>query len=313
MKILVTGAAGFIGSNLCKKLLECGHTVTGLDNYHEFYSREVKENNINELKEFDSFRFWKYDIENVDTMPCDFDFDVVVNLAAMAGVRNSLKYPKDYAKTNIIGTIALLERCVAENVKRYVYASSSSVYGLNETPFTETNPTKSQNSPYAVSKSCSEIYADYYSRAQGIKTVGLRFFTVFGRKGRPDMAIYKFLKAIHNGDPIDKYGSGETSRDYTYVDDIVEGIYGSIFNEAPEPIYNLGNDQTTTLNELIEYCENAVGKKAIINQMPDQKGDVPYTMANIDLAKRDLNYNPKNSDIQESIKTTYNWMRVYAL
>jgi len=312
MKIVVTGCAGFIGSHTCEKLLTIGHIVYGIDIMNDYYDVKQKEKNLkiiynHKLKH--NFIFEKDDLITTDiisrTKP-----DVVVNLGAMAGVRYSLDYPAIYVKTNIEGQIHLLDECVKNNVKLYVYASSSSVYGLNKKiPFSETDSIDLQNSPYAVSKKAGEDGATLYSRLYNINTIGLRFFTVYGPRGRPDMAPFKFLKAIMNNETFDKFGDGNSYRDYTYIDDIVNGIVGAINNKNSKvcEIYNLGNNNPISLNNFISTCEKVSGKIAHYVVKPIQQGDVPVTYADISKAFNDLDYNPKTS-IYDGLSKTYEWM-----
>lgn len=298
MKILVTGCAGFIGSHLCEELLSNDHIVYGIDNINDYYDQKQKYKNIEEIKNHSknyNFYFYHEDIRKTNLIN-DIDFDIVCNLAAMAGVRYSIENPLLYSDVNIIGTLKLLEDCVKNKVKKFIYASSSSVYGLNKKiPFCEKDNIEKCNSPYAVSKLCNESYAKMYNQLYGINTIGLRFFTVYGPRGRPDMAPYKFIKKILNNDAIDKYGTGETMRDYTYISDIVSGIMGAINlqNKNENKIYNLGNNSPISLNNFIKLCEEVCDKKALITQKDNQLGDVPVTYADIILASKELNYSPK--------------------
>jgi len=306
MKILITGCAGFIGSHLCHKLSQRGDNIIGIDNLNDYYKVEQKEANLRDLEKYSNFLFQKDDLINTQILR-QHKFDVCVNIGAMAGVRNSLENPELYMSTNVEGQTHLLKECVETGVKHFVYASSSSVYGCNEkVPFQETDSLDNINSPYACSKACTEMIAKLYNRLYGISTIGLRFFTVYGPRGRPDMAPYKFLRAIMDGKPIDKYGDGNTIRDYTYVDDIVEGIIGAIDNPNNKTceVYNLGNGNPITLNRFIEICEEVVNKKALINQMGEQLGDVPATFADISKAREDLGYNPKTK-FEEGIKKMF--------
>lgn len=306
--IIVTGCAGFIGYHLCKKLLSRGFKVVGIDNVNDYYSTTVKEKNINALREFINFRFLREDV--IDTSAIEhINPDVVVHLASMAGVRYSIENPQTYIDNNISGFINILEQCKKIKVKRIVYASSSSVYGLNvKVPFSEDDPINNCNSPYACSKYAMETFAGTYQQLYNIETVGLRFFTVYGPNGRPDMAPYKFLKSIKNDKLIEKYGSGTSSRDYTYVDDIVDGIVGAMFsNTINKRVYNLGNSDPVSLNAFIKLCENICRKDAIVKMNPMPLGDVPHTFADITHAKRDLGYDPKTT-LYEGMSQMYNWM-----
>ncbi len=310
MNVLVTGCAGFIGSHLCEKLLFNKESkILGIDNINDYYDRNQKFENLELLKKFSNFTFYEDDICTTKVINI-FKPEIVVNIAAMAGVRYSVNNPTICMRVNVEGQINLLKQCVDNDVKLFVYASSSSVYGKNtKVPFQEDDKLNKINSPYAASKMCSEILAGTYHRLYGLKTIGLRFFTVYGPRGRPDMAPYKFLNAIYQNKKFDKYGNGETYRDYTYVDDIVNGIIGAIKNKKNKDceVYNLGNSKPITLNEFIKTCEKVTGKKAIFNQLPDQKGDVPKTYADITKAKNDLDYNPKVS-FEGGLRKTYEWL-----
>lgn len=303
MKILVTGCCGFIGSHTCEKLLKLEHEVIGIDIMNAYYDLSLKEKNLKILEQYDNFKFYKDDICNTDKISL-LKPDKVCHLASMAGVRYSIQNPALYEKINIGGFIHILEECVKNKVKQLVFASSSSVYGLNKKlPFSEDDKIDTCNSPYACSKLAMEIFAKTYYQLYGLKSIGLRFFTVYGPRGRPDMAPYKFMKAIKEGGVIEKYGDGTSSRDYTYIDDIVEGIYSSLKNKKEKgfEIYNLGNSNPITLNDFIKTCEGVVGKKALIKERKIQLGDVPHTYANTDKAKKDLNYDPK-INLKEGLK-----------
>ena len=305
-KIIVTGCAGFIGSHLCEKLCKIGYNVIGIDNINDYYDVNVKIANLNHLKKYEKFLFLKEDI--CDTQSIEKYKPIsVIHLASMAGVRNSIENPEIYEKVNCGGFLNILQQCVKNNISKIIYASSSSVYGLNEkVPFEETDLISKCNSPYAVSKYCMEMYAKTYNQLYNLKTIGFRFFTVYGPRGRPDMAPYKFLYNIKNGIPIDKYGDGSSSRDYTYVDDIVNGIISALQNDEINcEVYNLGNSSPVTLNTFIEICEKVCNKEAIINNKPNQLGDVPKTYACIDKAKRDLNYNP-TTDLFTGLTNAFN-------
>jgi len=298
MKILVTGCAGFIGSHTCLKLLKNkDNIVYGIDNFDPYYDVQLKKDNITLLSKSSNFVFRENDIRDT-TIISEIKFDKIIHLASMAGVRYSIENPKKYIDVNVNGFIHIMEECVKNGVNHIVYASSSSVYGMNKKiPFSEDDVIATCNSPYACSKLMMEVLAKTYYQLYGITSIGLRFFTVYGPRGRPDMAPRKFLNAIASGKPIDKYGDGTSYRDYTYIDDIVDGIIGSMnnSNNLQYEVLNLGNDQPITLNKFINSCEEVTGKTAIINQMGDQKGDVPYTHANITKAKRLIGYNPKIS------------------
>lgn len=308
LNILITGCAGFIGSHLSEKLCNKNHNIIGIDIINDYYDINIKFKNLEILKKYNNFTFFQENIINTDIFS-KYKFDIVINLAAMCGVRNSLNNPEIYFETNVVGTTHLLKQCVKYNVKKYIYASSSSVYGTNtKIPFSEEDLVNNLNSPYAVSKKNSEDIAKLYSKLYGIQTIGFRFFTVYGERGRPDMAPYKFLNNIWKEIPIDKYGDGNSKRDYTYVMDIVNGIAAAVFSEKKYEIYNLGNETPITLNEFIETCELITGKKAIINQMGEQLGDVPITYATIEKAKNELEYYPKVK-LENGLKNMFNWLK----
>jgi len=309
MNYLVTGGAGFIGSHLVESLLKDGHQVTIFDDFNNYYDPQIKRQNISGFK--DQIQLIEGDIRDAVLVERTFaknKFDTIVHLAARAGVRPSISDPKLYFTTNIDGTFNLLDACRYHGVKHFVFASSSSVYGVNKkVPFAETDLIERTISPYAATKlSCEQICSNY-SNLFGIRTICLRFFTVYGPRQRPDLAIAKFTKMIKEGQAIDKYGDGSTARDYTYVEDIISGIRAAIaYDKEDFDIFNIGGSATTTLAELIEMIENAVGKKAIINQMPDQPGDVPRTYADISKAKKLLGYNPR-TPIHEGIEKYAAW------
>ena len=309
MKILVTGCAGFIGSHTCERLLKENNQVMGIDNLNDYYDVERKLKNLEVLKKYKNFYFIKDDIRTTTAIN-DWTPDIVCHLASMAGVRYSIEHPKLYIDVNINGFINLLEQSRKVGVKQIVYASSSSVYGLNKkVPFDEDDTIKTPNSPYACSKMSMELFAKTYSQLYNLKLIGLRFFTVYGPRGRPDMAPYKFLKAINNEVNFQKYGDGTSSRDYTYIDDIVNGVIASLENKKNVKceIYNLGNSNPVSLNEFIELCEKVVGKKAKYQEIENQLGDVPHTYAYIQKAKKDLNYNP-TTNLEDGLRLTYNWL-----
>ena len=303
MKILVTGCAGFIGSHVCEALLKKGVIILGIDNLNDYYDVNIKIRNLNVLRKYDNFTFKKENICYTKSIQ-EWNPDKICHLASMAGVRNSLDNPLVYSTVNIEGFIHILEEARKYGVKDIVYASSSSVYGLNKKiPFSEDDPIETPNSPYACSKMAMELYAKTYSQLYDLNLIGLRFFTVYGPRGRPDMAPYKFLNAIKMGKRFQKYGDGSSSRDYTYIDDIVSGVLASLDNKAGVKceVYNLGNSSPVSLNEFISLCEKAVGKKAYYDEIENQLGDVPHTYANIEKAKRDLGYNPKVK-LEEGLK-----------
>lgn len=296
MKVLVTGGAGFIGSHTVERLLSQGAEVGILDNFNDYYAPDIKRQNLAAVR--DRVTLIEGDLRDPAIVEQTFasgGYDAVIHLAARAGVRPSIEQPELYIDTNIKGTFYLLEACKRHGVKKFVFASSSSVYGVNKkVPFAEEDPILQTISPYAMTKMAGEQMCSNYSALEGIRCVCLRFFTVYGPRQRPDLAISKFTKLILEDRPIDKYGKGNTARDYTFIGDIVDGILGALhYNEGPLcSIFNLGGSQTVTLNEMIAAIENALGKKAIINEMPEQPGDVPLTSADVSKAARLLNFKP---------------------
>ncbi len=312
MNILVTGGAGFIGSHTCERLLALGHRVTVLDCFNDYYNPAIKRANIRAIAA--DIQVYEDDIRDaaaVDRAVAEAKPDAIIHLAARAGVRPSIEAPELYIDTNIKGTFYLLEACKKHGVTNFVSASSSSVYGVNKkVPFCEDDPILQTISPYAMTKMATEQICSNYSQLCDIRTVSLRFFTVYGPRQRPDLAISKFTRAIEDGKPIDKYGAGHTKRDYTYISDIVDGIIGAL-NFRGEPlasIYNLGGSQTVSLNEMIATIEKAVGKTALINEMPEQPGDVPLTSADVSKATRDLNFKP-TTHIEQGIPQFVEWFR----
>tara|TARA_B110000858_G_C17792919_1_gene470901 strand:+ start:942 stop:1871 length:930 start_codon:yes stop_codon:yes gene_type:complete len=299
--ILVTGCAGFIGSHVCENLLkDTNNIIYGIDNLDPYYDVQLKRKNIDILLKYPNFKFHQEDIVNT-TKISEISFDKVIHLASMAGVRYSIENPQKYIDVNVKGFINILEQCVKNNRPHIVYASSSSVYGMNKKiPFSEEDKISTCNSPYACSKLMMEVLARTYNQIYGLTSIGLRFFTVYGPRGRPDMAPRKFIEAIASGKTINKYGDGNTYRDYTYIDDIVTGIISAMHNcsSCHCEVINLGNNYPVTLNEFIKACEAVSGKTAIINYMGDQKGDVPFTHADISKAKKLLGYDPKISLIE---------------
>ena len=305
--ILVTGCAGFIGSHTCEYLLKNTNSkIIGLDNMNDYYDVKIKEKNIELLEQFPNFIFVKGDIRNTNLIGTEKP-EIIIHLASMAGVRYSIKNPSLYESVNINGFIHILEEARKNNVRHIVYASSSSVYGLNKkVPFSETDDLKQCNSPYACSKLCMENYAQCYAQLYNMSLIGLRFFTVYGPRGRPDMAPYKFMKAIHEGTTLTKYGDGTTSRDYTFINDIVEGVISASkkIKSGTSTIYNLGNKTPISLNNFIKTCEEVIGKKANIINMEMQLGDVPHTYADISKSEKELGYKPKIS-LKEGLTKYY--------
>lgn len=308
---LVTGGAGFIGSHLVKALLNDADRITVIDNFDPFYPRQFKLLNADgfekhhqillldrNLDDFSSFELQKLLPQKVD---------VIIHLAAKAGVRPSIHNPLAYQRTNILGTQMLLDFAKETGVKQFVFASSSSVYGINENlPWKEDEPLQ-PISPYAMTKLAGEMAGKVFSYLYGIRFIALRFFTAYGPSQRPDLAIHKFVKSILQDQPVTMYGDGSTSRDYTYVDDIVQGIIAAInYDQSLFEIINLGNSYSVSLKTLVQNIEEVTGKKAKIDQQPEQAGDVPKTFADINKAKRLLNYQP-NTQLKDGLKKFYDW------
>ena len=309
MKILITGCCGFIGTNLCLELLnKKENEIFGIDNFVDNYDTSFKCNNLNELVNFTNFTLFKEDLLGSKciekTKP-----DIIVHLASIPGVRKSLEDPIYYVKNNIEAFVYLLEECKKHDVSKVVYASSSSVYGSNEkVPFTEKDNIDNLKSSYACSKKCMEVYGKYYNDVFNIKTIGLRFFTVYGERGRPDMAPYMFIKNIAEGKEILQFGDGSSYRDYTYIKDIISGISAILDGKGKwGEIYNLGNENPINLLDFIALCEKITKKKAVKKVIDNQKGDVPKTYSNITKAKNDLDYSPKTS-LEDGLYATYSWM-----
>jgi UDP-glucuronate 4-epimerase len=314
VKILITGVAGFIGSHLAEKLLALGHTVTGIDNLDGFYAKEVKEKNLEVLLRNKHFLFHQIDICDFRRLEAVFSktqFDTVIHLAAKAGVRPSIEYPTDYYNVNVSGTLNILECLKNQNCRKLVFASSSSVYGNNEkTPFSETDNVDYPISPYAATKKAGELLTYTYYHLYKIDVINLRFFTVYGPRQRPDLAIHKFFNLLYANKPIDVYGDGSTGRDYTYIADIVQGIESSMhYLHNQENVYeviNLGNSSPLKLSELIDTIEEITQKHFLKNHLPLQQGDVNLTFADIEKAKLLLNYQP-HTTIKAGLKTFKTW------
>uniref|UniRef100_A0A6C0CIK5 NAD-dependent epimerase/dehydratase domain-containing protein n=1 Tax=viral metagenome TaxID=1070528 RepID=A0A6C0CIK5_9ZZZZ len=323
MRILMTGYAGFIGSHLLNRLItDTDHTVYVYDTFtSDNYPAQIKRERINKLKEdwdkkgidYEN-RLFDYTIpENVESLTEFHRIDKIVHLASIPGVRKSLEIPEYYVNNNIGGFIRVLELAKKYNAE-VIYASSSSVYGNNvNVPFKESDTSGEIRSSYACSKKCMEIYAEYYQNVFGIKCIGLRFFTVYGPEGRPDMAPYMFLKHIHEGTELTQYGNGESYRDYTYIDDIIDGIYSIIERDnsknPTDKIYNLGNRTPYSLKEFIELCEDVVGHKAKKRIIENQLGDVPRTFADISRARLHFGYNPKTV-LKDGLTKTYESFKI---
>lgn len=346
MKILLTGCAGFIGSHTLDRLLADGHQVIGVDNFDPFYSRSLKAANlaahlsddlesekvgtcqsgdVNEPSDLNtfppsnsastgSFELLEADLADESTytklkfLIGNDPVDAVIHLAAKAGVRPSIEDPVGYQRANVISTQNLLEFAKDHDIKQFVFASSSSVYGVNpNVPWREDDHVLQPISPYASTKVSCELMGHVYSHLYGIRVLGLRFFTVYGPRQRPDLAINKFVRLIEAGEPIPVFGDGSTRRDYTYIVDIVGGILGALhYDQTPYEVINLGNDQTVTLSEMIETIETVVGKSATINRLPEQPGDVPQTWADVTKAKKLFGYEPKTT-FKKGVEQFYNW------
>ncbi len=313
MKILITGGAGFIGSNLAKKLMERKDDVVIIDNFNDYYDPKLKEDRIRVLLKGCKFKLYRGDIRDEKLLNKIFKkekLDKVVHLAGMAGVRNSLLNPFLYEEVNVRGTINLLEMAVKYKIKNFIFASSSSVYGNNKkVPFSESDSVDTPISPYAATKKCMELMAHVYSHLYGLNVTALRFFTVYGPWGRPDMALFKFTKNILEEKPIDVYNKGKMSRNFTYVDDIVSGIITVLDANLPYGVMNIGGDREETLVRFIEVIEKNLGKVAKKNLLPMQAGDVPSTVADIKKLRK-LGWKP-TTKIDKGIKKFIDWYQEY--
>ncbi|MBL4818363.1 MAG: NAD-dependent epimerase/dehydratase family protein [Deltaproteobacteria bacterium] len=335
MRICVTGAAGFIGAALSERLLKKGHEIVGIDNLNDYYSPELKKARLKRLEEavipgltrdpvLDpgsgggvTWRFQKIDLSDRSSMEKFFgenQFDIVVNLAAQAGVRHSVTHPHDYINSNLVGFLNVLEGCRRSSVKHLVYASTSSVYGTSKNyPFSESNPADTPISLYAATKRSNELMAHAYQHLYSFKTTGVRFFTVYGPWGRPDMALYRFTQNIFEEKPIDVYNQGYMVRNFTYIDDVVEGLVRLIQKPAENfRVLNLGNPQSTPLMDYITEIEKNIGKKAILNLLPMQPGDVAQNPADTHRMAEETGFVPQTS-IQTGIKNFVDWYRDYSL
>ena len=331
-RFLVTGAAGFIGSHVCQSLLARGDEVVGLDNLNDYYEVQLKKDRLAQLEGRPGFRFLRMDVADRTAMATLFSeerFDRVIHLAAQAGVRYSLENPHAYVDSNLVGFMNILEGCRHSQVGHLVYASSSSVYGANtRMPFSVHHNVDHPVSLYAASKKANELMAHTYAHLYGLPCTGLRFFTVYGPWGRPDMALFLFTRAILAGRPIDVYNHGKMRRDFTFIDDIVEGVVRTTdhvaqpnpdwdsdrpdpgTSRAPYRIYNIGNNQPVELLHLIEVLERALGKKAEKNLLPIQPGDVPATFADVEALVQDVGFKPSTS-IEEGVERFVRWYRHY--
>ena len=329
---LVTGSAGFIGFNLSRKLLERGDNIIGIDNHNDYYDPKIKDERLKLLKKYSNYSHYKVDLSNKEGLEEVFkkyNFEKVINLAAQAGVRYSMKNPLAYINSNIVGFAYVLENCLNYKVEHLVYASTSSVYGANtKMPFSEHDCTNHPLSVYAASKKSNELMAHTYSYLYKLPTTGLRFFTVYGPWGRPDMALFKFTKNILEGKPIEVFNHGKHTRDFTYIDDIVDGVIKTLDNNAtnnsdwdsnqPDPatskvpwrIYNIGNNKPVQLMDYISALEKILGKKAKINFLALQPGDVQDTYANVDNLVKKFNYKP-STPVIEGVKNFAKWYRDY--
>jgi UDP-glucuronate 4-epimerase len=317
MRILVTGAAGFIGSHLCERLCARGDDVVGFDNFDPFYPRDVKQANLEAPARSPRFSFVEGDLRaeaDVGRALAAARPDVVVHLAALAGVRPSLADPARYAEVNVVGTQRLAAACRAGGIARFVFASSSSVYGFDSAvPFKESDPCLRPVSPYASTKRAGELLLFTAHHLDALDVTCLRFFTVYGPRQRPDLAIHKFARLISEGQPIELFGDGTTSRDYTFIDDIIDGVVAAVDEQARGGapgyrIYNLGGSRTTTLRELVDLLAHALGKQPTIAWRPEQPGDMRRTLADVALAGRALGYSPR-VPIEEGISRFVRWFR----
>jgi len=311
MRVLITGAAGFIGSHLCERLLADGHAVVGVDNFDDFYDPRIKRRNLRKCLRHTSFRLVEADIRDIEAMKEAMaeGVGVVVHLAAKAGVRPSIAEPVEYTSVNVDGTVAMLEAAARRKVGRFIFASSSSVYGNNKKlPFCEEDSVDHPISPYAATKKAGELLCHTYHHLHGIHVSCLRFFTVYGPRQRPDLAIHKFASLIERGRPIPIFGDGTMMRDFTYIDDAIDGVVSAIEKCQGYNIYNIGESRSITVNELVAKIEKALGKKAVKQFLPMQPGDVEKTWAEISRAAEELGYNPQ-TPIEEGLARFVQWLR----
>lgn len=312
MNCLLTGGAGFIGSHLSERLLAQGQTVVNVDNFNDYYDPEIKRRNVAPLLRQSNYTLFEGDIldrASLEKLFRDHKFEAVVHLAARAGVRPSIAQPLLYEKVNMEGTLNLLELARQTGVSKFIFGSSSSVYGENpKVPFSESDPVDHPISPYAATKKAGEQMCYTYHHLYGLRVSCLRFFTVYGPRQRPDMAIHKFTRMIANGEKVPMYGDGSSKRDYTFVADIIDGIEAAIAHCNSYHIYNLGESRTIDLKSLINLIQEYLGKKAVIEQLPPQPGDVPITFADISKAQREIGYSPR-VDIQEGVRRFVEWYK----
>src|SRR5213078_4036596 len=309
MRILVTGGAGFIGSHLVEHLLEAGHAVVILDDFNDFYDPQIKQANIAGFaKDVTVHHVDLRDGASVRNLFHREKFEVIAHLAARAGVRPSIQQPQLYYDTNVSGTLHLLEAARMTGVERFIFASSSSVYGVSKTvPFSEDQHLTQTLSPYAATKIAGEFLCSTYSHLHQLRVVALRYFTVYGPRQRPDLAIHQFTRRIYAGKSIDQFGDGTTRRDYTYIDDVIQGTMAALKYQGPRfDIFNLGESETVQLKDLIVAIENTVGKKAKINQLPEQPGDMPLTCADISKARKLLGYKP-TTKLEDGLPRFVDW------
>jgi UDP-glucuronate 4-epimerase len=304
MKILLTGGAGFIGSHLLERLIERKDDVAVVDDFNDYYDPRIKRANLPK----GGFRLHERDIRDAAPLVAQEKPDLVIHLAARAGVRPSQKDPALYESVNVGGTLGLLEACRANGVKRFIFASSSSVYGNAAVPFREENADLQPISFYGATKLLGEHYVRIYSRLHGLHATSLRFFTAYGPRQRPDMAIHAFTAAVLQGREIPMFGDGSTERDYTFVSDIVQGVLGAVDHDEPYAVYNLGESRTIALKRLIELIGENAGRKPLVQVLPEQPGDVKRTCASIDHARRGLGYDPK-VPIEDGIREFVNWYK----
>ncbi len=307
--IAITGVAGFIGSHLAEKMISQDHQVIGIDNFDPFYSKSIKERNLKNLEQDRNFQLY-----NIDVRSEDFTFalsntsiDLIIHLSARAGVRPSMLFPQSYIHHDVEATVNILETCRRLDINKMIFGSSSSVYGnISDLPYSENIKIDTPISPYAAAKLSCELFNHVYHSQYGINITNLRFFTVYGPRQRPEMGIHKFTRLIDQGETIEMYGDGSTSRDYTYIDDIIQGVAKACDDISGYKIYNLGNNNPVKLRDLISIISDQLGKEANITQLPMQPGDVDHTLADISLAKQELGYQPQTSII-DGVERFINW------